>query len=68
VVALDRERPAAQVREERRRDRPVVLDEIALAQADLGPVDAIEMGELDGPARHVAEGFPPERLRSTFAP
>jgi copper chaperone CopZ len=45
-VLLERERPVAEVGEDRRSERPVVLDEVALRRSELGPVDPVEIREV----------------------
>src|SRR5207253_9005331 len=46
-VALERERALAQVGEQRGRDPGVVVDHLALGEADLGIEDLVEVGELE---------------------
>ena len=48
-IALHHHRPIAQVRQERGSDVGVVLEEIALGQAELGPEDLAQVGELHLP-------------------
>src|SRR5262249_42783236 len=51
-VPLERERPVAQVRQQRRRDTGVVVDHLALGEAGLRPVELVEVGE---PERALAD-------------
>ena len=46
-IAAHRERPVAQVRHEHRRDRAVVVDQVALRDPLVGPEDLVEVRELD---------------------
>jgi hypothetical protein len=48
-IALERQRPAGEVGEERRRDARVVGDEVALGEAGLRPQDLVEVRELQPP-------------------
>jgi len=45
-VLLDRERAVAQVREQRRRERVVVVDRVALGQPEVGPPQLVGMVQL----------------------
>ena len=46
-IALQRERPVAQVREQHRRDARVVVDHLALGEPGLGVEHLVEVGELE---------------------
>jgi hypothetical protein len=62
-VALERERPAAQVRDNRLADGDVVLGEVALGHAVAGKEDALRMRQADAAASdlylvgHQARGY-----------
>ena len=52
-VALERQRPVAQVRQHVRRDARVVVDHLALGEADCGIQDLVEVGERQAAAADV---------------